>query len=40
MSADEDIANELAKGCAMVAGIIVAAIVFAIYAWHHFRFVA
>lgn len=38
MSADEDIANEVAKGCLIILGIVALVIVAGIYAWHHFRF--
>jgi hypothetical protein len=40
MSADEDIGNELGKGCLILAGILIAVVAFTIYAWHHFRFVS
>ncbi len=40
MSADEEIGNELAKGCMVLVGILIAVIAFAVYAWHHFRFVS
>ena len=40
MSADEDIGNEIGK--LLLAGLLIVAglIAFAVFAWHHFRFVS
>lgn len=40
MSRDEDIGNELGKGCLILVAIVVIVILLGIFAWHHFRFVA
>lgn len=40
MSADEEIGNELGKGCLILLAIAAVVIVLAVFAWRHFRFVS